>query len=113
MSFAGSVQSRTIFNSLVRDPLGLMGLALVSIFVLMAVFAPWLSPHDPLKIDVAHKFAGPSLDHPAGTDQLGRDLLSRIIYGARTALGISLLSTGIAGLLGILLGLMAGYGPRW
>jgi len=78
----------------------------------MALFAPWLAPYDPLKIDVMHKFQGPSLAHWAGTDQLGRDLLSRIIYGARTALGVAITATGIAGLAGIILGLIAGFGPR-
>lgn len=90
-----------------------MGGAIVLVFVAMALFAPWIAPHDPLKIDVMHKFANPSIAHPAGTDQLGRDLLSRIIFGARTALGVALTATGMAGLVGILLGLIAGYGPRW
>lgn len=90
-----------------------MGGLLVLGFLLMAVFAPWLAPHDPLKIAVSNKFAGPSLTHLLGTDQLGRDLLSRIIYGARTALGVAVTATGIAGAVGIFLGLLAGYGPRW
>ncbi len=90
-----------------------MGGVIVLTFVAMALFAPWLAPYDPLKIDVMHKFAGSSWAHPAGTDQLGRDLLSRIIFGARTALSVALTATGIAGLAGILLGLIAGYGPRW
>jgi peptide/nickel transport system permease protein len=104
---------RTLWRALLAEPLGLMGGIIVLSFVAMALFAPWLAPYDPLKIDVMHKFAAPSLAHPAGTDQLGRDLLSRIIYGARTALGVAVTATGIAGLAGLLLGLIAGYGPRW
>ena len=79
----------------------------------MALLAPWLAPYDPIGIDVLNKFGPPSLAHPAGTDQLGRDTLSRIIWGSRVALTIALSATGIAGLLGLLLGLVAGFGPRW
>lgn len=104
---------RNPWRALLAEPLGVMGGVIVLAFVLMALFAPWLAPYDPLKINVMHKFEGPSLAHWAGTDQLGRDLLSRIIYGARTALGVAITATGIAGLVGILLGLIAGYGPRW
>ena len=104
---------RNLWRALIAEPLGVMGGAIVLAFVAMALFAPWLSPYDPLKIDVMRKFQGPSLAHWAGTDQLGRDLLSRIIFGARTALGVAITATGIAGFIGILLGLVAGYGPRW
>ena len=79
----------------------------------MAVAAPLLAPYDPVALDVRAKLQAPSLAHWLGTDQLGRDTLSRIIYGARTALSIALTATGIAGLCGLLLGLIAGYGPRW
>jgi len=93
--------------------MGSMGAVLVVAFLLMALFAPWIAPHDPLKLDVMNKLQGPSLAHWAGTDQLGRDTLSRLVWGARTALGIALTSTGIAGAIGLVLGLIAGYGPRW
>ena len=104
---------RNVWRALMAEPLGIMGGVIVLAFVVMALFAPWLAPYDPFKIDVMHKFSGPSLAHWAGTDQLGRDLLSRIIFGARTALGVAVTATGVAGLVGILLGLIAGYGPRW
>ncbi|NGM47448.1 ABC transporter permease [Rhodobacter sp. SGA-6-6] len=94
-------------------PMGSTGAVLVAAFLLMALFAPWISPYDPLKLDVMNKLQDPSLAHWAGTDQLGRDTLSRLIWGARTALGIALTSTGIAGAIGLVLGLIAGYGPRW
>jgi peptide/nickel transport system permease protein len=110
MRFPGN--SRAI-RALLSDPMGLMGLVLVSIFVVMAVAAPLIAPYDPLALDVRAKLQPPSLDHWLGTDQLGRDTLSRIIFGARTALAIALTATGIAGLCGLLLGLIAGYGPRW
>ena len=100
-------------SRLLRDPLGAMGLILVASFLAMAIAAPLIAPYDPVALNVVDKFQPPSPAHWAGTDQLGRDLLSRMIYGARTALGISVTSVGIAGALGLLLGLIAGYGPRW
>jgi peptide/nickel transport system permease protein len=105
--------TRTILLKLMGDPMTVLGGLVVSMFVLMALFANILSPYDPLRIDVINKFAAPSLSHWAGTDQLGRDILSRIIYGARTALAISITATGLAGFFGLVLGLTAGYGPRW
>ncbi len=101
------------FRALRSDPMGAFGLGLVVLFLAMALFAPWLAPYDPLKLDVVHKFAKPSWEHWAGTDQLGRDLLSRIVWGARIALGIALTATLTAAMLGLLLGLLAGWGPRW
>lgn len=101
------------WTKLSRDPMGLAGLTLVATFVLMAMFAPLVAPYDPLKLDIPNKFAPPSWQHWLGTDQLGRDLLSRIIYGSRVALGIALTATGIAGAVGLILGLIAGFGPRW
>ncbi|MCZ4353567.1 ABC transporter permease [Roseovarius aestuarii] len=101
-----------LIRKLARDPVGLAGLILVLGFLSMAVFAPYLAPYDPIKIDVLNKFQPPSPAHPAGTDQLGRDTLSRIIFGARTALTIALVSTGLAGVFGLLLGMIAGFGPR-
>jgi peptide/nickel transport system permease protein len=100
-------------RSLTRDPMGLLGLSLVVIFLAMALLAPLISPYDPLKISVLSKFQSPNLSHWLGTDHLGRDTLSRIIYGARTALSIALTATGLAGICGLLLGLIAGFGPRW
>ena len=108
MFYAGSALRR-----LLRDPMGAAGLVLVLTFLGMAAAAPLIAPYDPVALNVVDKFQTPSLAHWAGTDQLGRDLLSRIIYGARTALGIAVTSVGIAGALGLLLGLIAGYGPRW
>src|SRR5262245_25711365 len=103
---------RTI-RSLARDPMGLLGLTLVVVFLLMALLAPVIAPYDPIQLSVQNKFQSPGLAHWLGTDQLGRDTLSRIIYGSRTALSIALTATGLAGICGLLLGLIAGFGPRW
>ena len=104
---------RGIGRALLADPMGLAGLILVVTFVGMAILAPWIAPYDPIALDVKAKFQSPSTLHWAGTDHLGRDLLSRIIWGARLALGIAITSVGMAGALGLILGLIAGYGPRW
>lgn len=100
-------------RALLSDPVTAIALGLVVLFLLTAAFAPWLAPYSPTKIDVLHKLQAPSAAHWFGTDHLGRDLLSRIIYGARTALMIAIVAVVIAGVIGLLLGLIAGYGPRW
>lgn len=102
-----------MLRALTADPVTAIALFLVVGFLITAAFAPWLAPYSPLKIDVLHKLQAPSAEHWFGTDHLGRDLLSRIIYGARTALMIAMVSVAIAGMIGLLLGLIAGYGPRW
>jgi peptide/nickel transport system permease protein len=100
-------------RAMMADPITGLALVLVVGFLLTAIFAPWLSPYSPTKIDVLNKLQPPSVAHWFGTDHLGRDLLSRVIYGARTALMIAMVSVIIAGLIGLMLGLIAGYGPRW
>jgi peptide/nickel transport system permease protein len=102
-----------LLRALLADPFTCLALILVTSFMITAVFAPWLAPYSPVKIDVLHKLQPPSAEHWFGTDHLGRDLLSRIIHGARTALTIAMVSVAIAGAIGLMLGLIAGYGPRW
>ncbi|ODT13246.1 ABC transporter permease [Mesorhizobium sp. 65-26] len=102
-----------MLGALLADPFTCVAIVLVAGFLVTAAFAPWIAPYSPLKIDVLHKLQPPSAAHWFGTDHLGRDLLSRVIYGARTALTIAIVSVAIAGAIGLLLGLIAGYGPRW
>lgn len=102
-----------VIRQIARDPMGLLGLTLALLLVVTGLFADWLTPYDPLKIDVINRFAGPSLAHPLGTDNLGRDLLSRVIAGSRIALIVAFCTTFLAMIGGLVLGLMAGYGPRW
>jgi peptide/nickel transport system permease protein len=106
-------QRLPLLRALLADPFTCVALILVTGFLITAIFAPWLAPYSPIKIDVLHKLQPPSLAHWFGTDHLGRDLLSRVIFGARTALTIAMVSVAIAGAIGLLLGLIAGYGPRW
>jgi peptide/nickel transport system permease protein len=102
-----------ILKRVTRDPFGLLGLVLVIITLGAAIFADVLAPYDPAKIDILNKLQGPSAAHWLGTDQLGRDTLSRIIHGARVAMGIAVFSIGIGAFIGLILGILAGYGPRW
>ena len=104
---------RSFASHLLRDPLAMIGLILVVIIVGSAILAPLLVPHDPNKINVRYRLKGPSAEHWIGTDQIGRDVLSRIIMGSRIALQVSLFSISIAASCGLLLGMLAGYGPRW
>lgn len=84
-------------------------LVLVGLLVIAAIFAPVLSPYDPTKTSLKNKLEGPSVTHILGTDYLGRDVLSRILYGAQTSLMITFLVVGISLFIGIVLGMMAGY----
>jgi peptide/nickel transport system permease protein len=102
-----------IVLGVVATPIGFIGTLLVAIIVLTAIFAPYLAPYSPTGINVRERLADPSLAHWLGTDQLGRDLLSRVIIGTRTAMTVALVSLGIALACALPLGLIAGYGPRW
>ncbi len=85
------------------------GAVLVALFAVVSILAPWLAPHDPLEQDYQAAFQGPSWAHWLGTDSFGRDMLSRIIYGARISFVVGFSSVGIAMVLGVLIGLLAGY----
>jgi len=102
-------RNRRGWKAIRRNPLAVIGAALIVVFAVFAIFAPWIAPHDPDWIDLPGRLAGPSWTHWFGTDELGRDLLSRIIYGARISMLVG--STVVAGslLLGLVLGSLAGY----
>lgn len=87
----------------------IVGLGIVAALAVIALSAPWLAPHDPTLVDPASGFAGPSAAHWLGTDNLGRDLLSRLVYGARWSLGIVLVATLLITTAGIVVGVAAGY----
>jgi peptide/nickel transport system permease protein len=91
----------------------IVGLLIIVIFFVFAIFANWLTPYDPYKVDISNTFQGPSLKHWLGTDTLGRDLLTRIIYGARTALTVGLIATLISSIIGSTLGMLSGYFGKW
>lgn len=101
------------FRRLLGEPMGAAGLALVLLVLACGLFSHQLEPFDPLKIAVRDRLLAPSPLHPLGTDNLGRDVLSRVIEGSRIALYFAAAATGLSLLAGLALGLVAGYGPRW
>jgi len=96
-------------RALLRNKMASIGGGIVLLMALSAVFAPWLSPHDPLEQDVLLRLAGPSTDFPLGNDSFGRDILSRILWGGRVSLYVSTASVLIAIVLGGALGILSGY----
>ena len=95
------------------EPLALIGLTLVVLVVVAALGADVFARYNPIALDIRHRLQPPDWDHLLGTDQLGRDVFSRVLYGARIALWVSMISVGAALALGCVLGMVAGYGPRW
>jgi len=92
-----------------RNRLALAGGVVVVVLAVLALLAPVISPRDPNRLDVKRILDAPSKAHPLGTDQLGRDVLSRMLYGARVSLAVGFVSVGIAAAIGIVLGSLAGY----
>ncbi|MCL6567352.1 MAG: ABC transporter permease [Meiothermus silvanus] len=98
---------------LLRKPGAVAGAVIVLVAVLTAILAPWIAPHPPTKIYYEAVQAPPSWQHPFGTDQLGRDVLSRVIYGARISMTVGVIVVAIGLSFGTLLGLLAGYYQGW
>lgn len=94
---------------IISQPLAAMGVLLLVLFAVMALFAPWLAPANPASIDLLHRLAPPSARHWFGTDALGRDIFSRIIYGARLSLTVAVSVVALSLSTGIILGGIAGY----
>ncbi|GAB7094184.1 ABC transporter permease [Halolamina litorea] len=92
-----------------RNNLAMGGLLITGAVLLIALFAPILAPYDPTAVDVPARLQGPSLAHPMGTDRYGRDLLSRVLFGARIALQVAVATPLVAGAVGVPIGLLAGY----
>ena len=92
-----------------QQPLGVIGFAIILMYVAFAVFARQIAPYDPEEIDFAFMLGAPSTEHLFGTDQFGRDVFSRIVYGARTALAVGVLSSIFGCTLGALIGATSGY----
>jgi len=91
------------------NPLATAGVVMVAIFVFFAVFAPWLAPCDPAYINLPSRLVGPTSAHWLGTDEVGRDILSRVIYGARISMLVSVSVVAVSLTLGLIVGCIAGY----
>ncbi|MCQ0988670.1 ABC transporter permease [Jiella marina] len=97
------------FLRLVRQPSGAIGLLIVAVLVVMAIFADQIAPYSPIKMAAGKPLTGPSADHLLGTDEFGRDMFSRIVYGSRLTMQIGLIAVGISLSIGTLIGLVAAY----
>ena len=92
-----------------KNPRMLVGLVLLTILLFVAVFAPIIAPYDPIKVNITDTLEPPSLNHLLGTDDLGRDVFSRVLWGSRISLSVGVISVSIGFLLGVSIGLVAGY----
>lgn len=96
-----------------RQPLAAIGVLFLAIFLVSGLAAPWLAPYSPSAIDLPHRLESPSATHLAGTDELGRDTLSRLLFGARLSLAVSVTVVAVSLALGLLIGGVAGYLGGW
>ena len=104
-----SVGRAAVWRQLRKNPFALVGGVIVFFLSVVAVAAPLLAPYDPAAYDVTQLLLPPSRVHPLGTDQIGRDVLSRMIYGARVSLAVGFVAVGIATIIGTVVGVVAGY----
>ena len=104
---------KALIKRISSDPLGLLGLCLVTLMVVSALGASIFAPYDPIQLNIMDRLQGPSANHLLGTDQLGRDLFSRVLFGGQVALKVAFLTIGSALIIGVVLGMIAGYGPVW
>ena len=106
-------ERREIIAAFLQNGPGVFGLVLVLLFFASAIFAPWIAPYAPNAIDIPARLSDPSWVHFAGTDQLGRDTFSRVLYGGRVSLKIAAIGVSVSLVFGLMFGILAGYGPRW
>ncbi|MFZ1035751.1 MAG: ABC transporter permease [Smithella sp.] len=96
-----------------KNKLMLYGGGLVTLLLIISIMAPWLAPYDPGQIDLTNVLTSPSMKHLCGTDQLGRDVFSRMIWGSRISLKVGFAATGVAIIIGAILGAISGYYGGW
>ncbi|AIQ48278.1 peptide ABC transporter permease [Paenibacillus sp. FSL R7-0273] len=106
---AAAAKPRTLWSLLLRNRLAAIGLTFILIWTVIAIIAPWIAPHDPYATNMANKLQAPSASHWFGTDNFGRDILSRVLYGARISIWTGLIAVGISFVIGVPLGGIAAY----
>jgi peptide/nickel transport system permease protein len=104
---------RRVVSVFFGRPLPVVGLVIIVVFILMAIFASLIAPHDPYKMNIPQKLKPPSREHLLGTDSLGRDTFSRVVYGSRTSLIIGICAIGMSAVIGVSLGLIAAFFYGW
>lgn len=103
----------SFMKRLARNKAAIAGALVVLIFFILAIFAPLLAPYDPTHIEMSKKLQPPSSEHWLGTDDKGRDILSRLLFGARISLTVGMLSTLLGAIVGVVMGIVAGYYGKW
>jgi peptide/nickel transport system permease protein len=106
-------EAKRFFRVLAGRVVVMVGMVILTVLILVAIFAPLLAPYDPYEMDISQRLQNPSGAHWLGTDQVGRDTLSRVIYGTRTSLEIGLIAVSIAAAIGVTLGMVAGFKGGW
>lgn len=107
------VKVKFIFDKIFYNRLSSVGFVLILLLAGAALFAPWVATHDPLAQDVVHRLEPPSSAHWLGTDDLGRDVFSRLVFGTRISLSVGVVAVGLSAILGTLVGLLAGFHGKW
>lgn len=100
-------------SRVVKSKTSLMGLIIISLLIIVAIFAPQIATHSPTEQNIIERYQAPSGEHWLGTDELGRDIFSRLVFGARITIKIGVICVGISMVTGVLLGCVAGYFGRW
>lgn len=109
-----SITNRQRFiRAFLRNRIAMVGLIIVCIMIFSAVFAPWIAPHDPNELHVRDRLTPPNIEYPLGTDEFGRDILSRLMYGAQISLVIAFVAQTVAITIGVTLGLVSGWYGGW
>jgi peptide/nickel transport system permease protein len=109
----GESQWRIAWRTLRHDPMAMVGLVGIFLLLLVSLMAPWLAPHDPIRLSYDHPLEPPNKLHPFGTDDLGRDVFSRVLWGGRESLRVGFMGLAIGMVGGLVIGMIGGYAGGW